>query len=111
MSPSYIPPPNSESPSSAHANLFCPPKGAFVAFSAGFRACLGKKFALVELVGILGVLMKDASVELHREKGESWEGARTRALGVIDDRSTGLAMRMRGKVQVRFVRRRLEKGI
>jgi cytochrome P450 len=39
MPSDYIPPPNTTNESTAHTALLCPPKGAFIAFSAGFRAC------------------------------------------------------------------------
>lgn len=87
--------------------MWQPPKGAFIAFSAGFRACLGRKFALVEIVAVLGALLRETRVELVPEGDETWEEAKEKALSAIDNRTTGLAMRMRTKVKVRFVRRSL----
>ncbi|KAL8737513.1 MAG: hypothetical protein Q9181_001613 [Wetmoreana brouardii] len=46
------------------STLFNPPPGAFIPFSHGPRACLGRRFAMVELVAVTATLMKDYSVEL-----------------------------------------------
>jgi cytochrome P450 len=105
MPNAYVPESNMSNEAPGISGLWHPPKGAFLAFSAGFRACLGRKFAQVEIAAILGALLKECKVELVREEGESWNEARERALKCIDDRRTGLAMRMRKKVKVRFVRR------
>lgn len=106
MPPGYVPPPNSSNESPAHKDLFCPRKGAFLAFSTGFRACLGKKFAQVEFCTLIAVLCKYYSVELVKEsKDETWESAKRKAMGKMFDRTTGIASRMREKVKVRFVKR------
>ncbi|KUJ18110.1 cytochrome P450 [Mollisia scopiformis] len=110
MPPGYFPPPNSSNESPPHENLYCPPKGAFLAFSAGFRACLGKKFAQVEFSTLVAVLFKEYSVELVKEsKDETWEEARDKAMAKMHDRTTGIASRMKSKVKVRFVKRGSEK--
>ncbi|KAL8642325.1 MAG: hypothetical protein Q9228_000977 [Teloschistes exilis] len=46
------------------ATLFNPPRGAFLPFSHGARACLGRRFAMVELVGVMATIMRDWTVEL-----------------------------------------------
>jgi hypothetical protein len=79
-----------------------------MAFSGGFRACLGKKFAQVEFCTLIAILLKDYSVELVQEKSMTWEQARTQTMKDLDDRATGLAMRMRKKVKVRFVKKGAE---
>ena len=104
----YVAPPNSANESTAHANMFCPPKGAFLAFSAGFRACVGKKFAQVEFCTLVAVLLKDYSIELVPEDGMSWGETRDKAMKALDNRRTAIAMRMLGKVKVRFVKRGTE---
>ncbi|KAG9228522.1 cytochrome P450 [Amylocarpus encephaloides] len=104
MPSSYVQPPDTSNESPAHENLLCPKKGAFIAFSSGFRGCLGKKFAQVEFCVVVATLLRHYSVVLVGEKGESWEEAKRKALGALDDRRTGVAMRLNGKVKVRFVR-------
>jgi hypothetical protein len=59
----------------------------------------------VEFCTAIAVLMKNHSVELVREGKQDWETARKNAIIALDDRNTGIAMRMHGKVKVRFVRR------
>lgn len=108
MSSSYVPPPETNNESPTHANLLCPPKGAYIPFASGFRGCLGRKFAQVEFCTLICLLLKDHSIELVQEGDESWEGARGKAMRSLDDRMTGLAMRMNGKVKVRFVKRGFE---
>lgn len=108
MSSDYVAPPESNNESSAHANLLCPPKGAFIAFASGFRGCLGRKFAQVEFCTLISVLLGGHSIELVQEGEESWEEAKGKAIRSLDDRTTGLAMKMNGKVKVRFVKRGLE---
>lgn len=108
MPSSYIAPPESNNESPAHANILCPPKGAFIAFASGFRGCLGRKFAQVEFCTLISILLRDHSIELVQEGGESWEEAKRKAMRGLDNRMTELAMRMNGKVKVRFVKRGLE---
>ena len=104
----YVPPPDSLNESTAHADLLCPQKGAFLAFSGGFRGCLGRKFAQVEFCTLMAVLLKDHSIELVPEGGDGWRETREKALRALDDRETGLAMRMKRNVKVRFVKRGAE---
>ena len=76
------------------------------------RSCLGKKFAQVEFCTIVAVLLRECSIELvpaTKEKGNGrWEEKRREALECLDRRRTILALRMLGKVKVRFVRRGAE---
>ncbi len=46
------------------AQLFRPPRGAFVPFSDGSRSCLGRRIAQVEIVAALAVIFQRYSVEL-----------------------------------------------
>jgi cytochrome P450 len=48
----------------AHSTLYHPPRGAFVPFSDGVRACPGRRFAQVEITAILAVVFREWSVEL-----------------------------------------------
>ncbi|KAH6682921.1 cytochrome P450 [Halenospora varia] len=100
----YVPPPDTNDESPSHINLYHPPKNAFFAFNGGFRGCLGRKFAQVEFATIIAVLLKDHTVELVDE-GKGWEDAKKKALDGLNNRMSDVAMRMRGKVKVRFVRR------
>ncbi|KAL8999769.1 MAG: hypothetical protein Q9169_001442 [Polycauliona sp. 2 TL-2023] len=49
--------------SSSHA-LHRPPRGAYIPFSEGYRACLGRRFAQVGILATLAVVFKDYSIEL-----------------------------------------------
>lgn len=46
------------------ATFFRPAKGAYIPFSEGPRACLGRRFAQVEILAALAVLFQKYSVEL-----------------------------------------------
>ena len=106
--------------------LYAPPKGAYIPFSDGYRACLGRRFAQVEVLACLAVIFQRYSVELavdkyatdeevermsHDERKEVWEKAADdcrdlmlNGCGVI------ITLQMRkGAVSVRFVPRGQEK--
>lgn len=73
------------------------------------RSCLGKKFAQVEFCTIVAVLLGECSIELVDDGvGKGWEEKRREALKCLDRRRTIIALRMLGKVKVRFVRRGYE---
>jgi cytochrome P450 len=44
--------------------LYAPPRGAFIPFSDGQRACLGRRFAQVEILAALAAILSSHSVEL-----------------------------------------------
>lgn len=48
--------------------LYRPPKGAYLPFSDGYRACLGRRFAQVEVLACLAVIFQRYSVELAVDK-------------------------------------------
>ena len=54
-------------------HLFRPPKGAYIPFSDGYRACLGRRFAQVEVLACLAVIFQKYSVELAVDKYASDE--------------------------------------
>ena len=106
--------------------LYAPPKGAYIPFSDGYRACLGRRFAQVEVLACLAVIFQRYSVELavdkyatdeevermsQEERKEVWEKAADdcrdlmlNGCGVI------ITLQMRkGAVSVRFVPRGQEK--
>lgn len=102
--------------------LYRPPKGAYLPFSDGYRSCLGRRFAQVEIIAVLAVMFKDWTVELdvsewmsdeefakasEAEKREVWGKADRRARELLKDgMMTIITIQMRkGKVPMRFVRR------
>lgn len=109
------------------ASLFRPAKGAYVPFSEGYRSCLGRRFAQVEILAVLAVIFKQWSVELdvsmflregeteeslgQARKEEVWEQADARARGLLKNgMMTIITIQMRGeKVPLRFVKRGGEK--
>ena len=50
------------------AKLYAPPKGAYIPFSEGYRACLGRRFAQVEVLAVLAAIFQNYSVELAVDK-------------------------------------------
>jgi cytochrome P450 len=44
--------------------LYTPPKGAFIPFSEGARACVGRRFAQVEVLAALALILSQCSIEL-----------------------------------------------
>jgi cytochrome P450 len=46
------------------SQLFKPIKGSYIPFSDGFRSCIGRRFAQVEILAVLAVIFSQYSVEL-----------------------------------------------
>lgn len=46
------------------SQLFKPVKGSYIPFSDGFRSCIGRRFAQVEILAVLAVVFSQYSVEL-----------------------------------------------
>ncbi|KAF1942437.1 cytochrome P450 monooxygenase-like protein [Clathrospora elynae] len=46
------------------AQLFKPVKGSYIPFSDGFRSCIGRRFAQVEILAVLAAVFSQYSVEL-----------------------------------------------
>jgi cytochrome P450 len=46
------------------ASLFKPVKGSYIPFSDGFRSCIGRRFAQVEILAVLAVVFSQYTVEL-----------------------------------------------
>ncbi|KAF2625144.1 cytochrome P450 monooxygenase-like protein [Macroventuria anomochaeta] len=55
------------------ASLFKPVKGSYIPFSDGFRSCIGRRFAQVEILAVLAVIFSQYSVELAVEEWGSDE--------------------------------------
>ncbi|KAI9838715.1 MAG: hypothetical protein M1838_004545 [Thelocarpon superellum] len=60
-------------PDKARSRLYTPPPGAFIPFSDGQRACLGRRFAMVELTAALAAIFQHYSVELAVDQWASDE--------------------------------------
>ncbi|KAM3413795.1 hypothetical protein BST61_g10479 [Cercospora zeina] len=108
------------------ASLFRPAKGAYLPFSEGYRSCLGRRFAQVEILAVLAVIFKTWSVELdvsmflgdeeleaasEAQKREAWQKADARARELLrTGMMTIITIQMRtGKVPFRFVKRGSER--
>jgi len=111
---------------STSASLFTPPKGSFLAFSDGPRACPGRRFAQVEITAVLTAVFRKYSVELDvadwasdeevanmgkEQKRVLYEKAIDRARGVIRACQPIITLQMKPgqKVPVRFVERGRER--
>jgi cytochrome P450 len=114
------------SSSTSSPSIYKPVKGSYIPFSDGARGCLGKRFAQVEILAALAVILSQYSVELavdewasdaeiekmtEEERESVWKKAEESAtwcwqnkMGVV------ITLQMRGEcVPVRFVRRGAER--
>lgn len=104
------------------ASMFRPPRGAYIPFSEGYRACLGRRFAQVEILAMLAVIFSTHSVELaadssvneedvlmmgKEERKTVWGKAKKEAERKLkDELGTLLTLQLRGKgVKVRVCER------
>lgn len=104
------------------ASLFRPPRGAYLPFSEGYRSCLGRRFAQVEILAVLAVIFKHYSVELdlgewmsdeeierapEEDVRAAWGKADEKARWLLRyDMMTIITIQMRKhKVPMRFVKR------
>lgn len=53
--------------------LLKPVKGSYIPFSDGFRSCIGRRFAQVEILAVLAVIFSQYSVELAVDEWNSDE--------------------------------------
>lgn len=93
--------PGLSAPGLEYRSVHKPVRGAYVAFSDGFRACMGKKFAQVEFVVALAVLFGKYRVELEDDTPQG----RMDAERVLRESLTVVTLGMRESVPLRFVRR------
>lgn len=111
MSPGYKAPPKSINHCRDQADMFCPPRGAFVAFSDGFRNCLGKKFAQVAFCTLLATLLRKYSVELvpagdeNNKSDANWTRSKEIAARTLEEKTMLVSLRTKKDVMVRFVER------
>ena len=108
--------------SDTSTSLFRPPKGAYVPFSDGARACLGRRFAQIEILAALAVILRGHSVELSVDewaseaevadmdaagRREVWERARAQfEQRFRDEMGTVITLQLRGEgVKMRMCER------
>ena len=107
------------------SSLYHPPRGAFIPFSEGFRACLGRRFAQVEVLAALAAIFSQDSIELAvdryatdaevdemgpQERRQVWEKAAKEAKRLIRSSTTIITLQMRdGHVPVRLVKKGKER--
>ena len=104
------------------SGLYTPVKGSYIPFSEGQRGCLGKRFAQVEILAALSVILSGYSVELavddwasdaevskmtQEEKSLLWMKAQRRGHWVLQNKMVCMiTLQLRGAhVPVRFVRK------
>ena len=108
------------------SNLYKPPRGAYFPFSEGFRTCIGRKFAQVEVICTLAVIFSRYSVELAvdhwatdgeitgmngQQKRDVWSKARDQAEKQLrEDCASIITLELRrGHIPLRFVERGKER--
>ncbi|KAL2848434.1 cytochrome P450 [Aspergillus pseudoustus] len=82
-----------------------PHRGAFIAFSDGMRACVGRRFAQAEFVAALVVLFGEYRVTPATLEGETEQDAKRRTEKALRDSSTFLTLTLTDKVPLAFYRR------
>jgi len=98
--------------SSIAKELFKPPKGTFLAFSEGNRACIGRTFAETEFKAILTTIFEAYSLELIQQmdpitgRYETWTEAQLKTLKVMGSSKSVLTFGMQELAPLRLVRRK-----
>jgi cytochrome P450 len=104
------------------ASLYRPPRGAYIPFSEGYRSCLGRRFAQVEILAVIAVIFKNWTVELdvseylsdeafetatEAQKREAWQKALAHAHERLENgMGTIITIQLRkGKIPFRLVKR------
>ena len=104
------------------ASLYKPIRGSYIPFSEGFRSCIGRRFAQVEVLAVLALILQSWSIELavdewasdeevarmnRAEKRAVWEMARENAWRKFRrEMRTRITLQFNeGGVPLRFVRR------
>jgi cytochrome P450 len=104
--------------------LYTPAKGSYIPFGEGQRSCLGRRFAQVEILTALAVMLSQHSVELavgewasdkevsemtKEQRTDTWNKAADAGRRAWKDKLTsGLTVKLRGDAHVPF--RFVEKG-
>ncbi|KAI1762843.1 cytochrome P450 [Hypoxylon sp. FL1150] len=114
--------------SDTSAQLYRPPRGAFIPFSDGARACLGRRMAIVELVSALAVLFQKYSIELavdewvsdekvkgmsKEEKAKVYRMAQQNSRTTVKGATSMITLKLHGNqhVPVRMVKRGEERFV
>ncbi|KAK6951166.1 hypothetical protein Daesc_007697 [Daldinia eschscholtzii] len=114
--------------SDTSAQLYRPPRGSFIPFSDGARACLGRRVAIVELVSALAVIFQKYSIELavdewasdekvakmsQDEKARVYKMAQEKSRETIKGARSYITLKLHGDkcVPVRLVKRGSERFI
>lgn len=87
-------------PATSDQGLLKPPKGTFLPFSEGARACSGKKFASVEFVAVLFTLLREHRVELEG----GWTAERVRKV-LSGRKAGGLTLQPPESIPLKYVKR------
>lgn len=104
------------------ANLFKPVRGSYIPFSDGFRSCIGRRFAQVELLCAFAVIFTQYSVELavdewatdeqlenmtEQEREAVWKKAADRAWWLVKNKTASIiTLQLRGHtIPIRLVKR------
>jgi cytochrome P450 len=104
--------------------LLVPPKGVFIPFSEGARACPGRRFSQIEITAVLAVIFRSYSLELDvsewasdaqvekmskDERRAVYQKAQSKARALIAASQSEIFLQMRGNYPVKFVKRGEEK--
>lgn len=104
------------------AALYRPPKGAYIPFSEGYRSCIGRRFAQVEILAVIALIFSQYSVELsvdefatdveisemdEKAKRELWGKARNEVERQMrEDMGSVITLQLRtGSIGLRFVKK------
>lgn len=88
-------------PGLEYPTIHKPYRGAYIPFSDGFRACLGKKFSQVEFVAALTTVLQQYRIEL----ADNSEKGRMNAERVLNQSTAIITLAMREEVPLLFRRR------
>ncbi len=104
--------------------LLVPPKGVFIPFSEGARACPGRRFSQIEITAVLVVIFRSYSLELDvsewatdaqvekmngDERRAVYQKAMDKVRTLIAASQSEIFLQMRGNYPVRFLKRGEEK--
>lgn len=89
-----------DTPQSRFAGVKAPARGTFLPFSEGFRGCLGRRFAEVEIAAVIAVLFHGHKATLKLLPGENWADAAKRVQLALDKSSNQFTMGVRKDIGV-----------